>query len=524
MVAVGAASLLSRVRAADWHAADNPFRLGVASGFPTDRSVVLWTRVAPDPLAPDGGMPPADVDVQWEIATDEAFTRNVRSGTTQAILALGHSARVEVQGLSPARQYWYRFIAGGQRSAKGRTRTLPATGSRVAELHLAVACCQHYEHGRYAALKYMAADAPDAIVHLGDYIYEGAPVHNRARAHVGNLCRTLEDYRLRYSQYQLDPSLQAAHAAAPWLCTWDDHEVANDYAGLDSGRNEDPAVFLARRTAAYQAYFEHLPLPPSAAPLGSETPIFARRRVGDLASFHLLDQRQYRSAPACQRPGRSGGNRSDANCTDLILPQRTMLGAAQEAWLDQGLASDPATWTFIAQGTVMSHLDEKSGEGRAYSTDCSSTARRIPWSCLATCTHSSSATSTRCPSSSIRQPWPVSSSSAQSPRTRDRRTSWMAGAPRIRTCRSPQADTATCRCVSRQDDCTSISSRSTTWMIPRQAGTSCIRAWSRPAGPGFRSPEPKRAAFRLRRIGPAALKQPLQAVTPERSPWIVCIP
>jgi alkaline phosphatase D len=369
MVAVGAASLLSRVRAADWHAADNPFRLGVASGFPTDRSVVLWTRVAPDPLAPDGGMPPADVDVQWEIATDEAFTRNVRSGTTQAILALGHSARVEVQGLSPARQYWYRFIAGGQRSAKGRTRTLPATGSRVAELHLAVACCQHYEHGRYAALKYMAADAPDAIVHLGDYIYEGAPVHNRARAHVGNLCRTLEDYRLRYSQYQLDPSLQAAHAAAPWLCTWDDHEVANDYAGLDSGRNEDPAVFLARRTAAYQAYFEHLPLPPSAAPLGSETPIFARRRVGDLASFHLLDQRQYRSAPACQRPGRSGGNRSDANCTDLILPQRTMLGAAQEAWLDQGLASDPATWTFIAQGTVMSHLDEKSGEGRAYSTD-----------------------------------------------------------------------------------------------------------------------------------------------------------
>jgi alkaline phosphatase D len=369
MAAAGAASLLSRVRAAaDWQIADNPFRLGVASGFPTDRTVVLWTRVAPDPLAPDGGMPPMDVDVQWEIAADEQFTRGVLRGTTLAQSAFAHSARVEVAGLQPARHYWYRFMAGGQRSATGRTRTLPAAGSRVAELHLAVACCQHYEHGHYAALKHMANDAPDVIVHLGDYIYEGAPIHNRVRAHVGNLCRTLEDYRLRYSQYQLDPSLQAAHAAAPWLCTWDDHEVANDYSGLTSGRNEEPALFLARRTAAYQAYFEHLPLPPSAAPRGSETPIFARRRVGNLVAIHLLDQRQYRSPQACQQPGRAGGNRSSEKCIDLNLPDRTMLGTAQEAWFDQGLA-DPATWTFIAQGTVMSHLDEKSGEGRVYSTD-----------------------------------------------------------------------------------------------------------------------------------------------------------
>jgi alkaline phosphatase D len=368
--AAGAAALLSRVRAAaDWHSADNPFRLGVASGFPTENSVVLWTRVAPDPLAPDGGMPPTDVDVQWEIAADESFTRGVLRGTTVAAAQFAHSARVEVAGLQPGRHYWYRFIAGGQRSARGRTRTLPAAGSRVAELHLAVACCQHYEHGHYAALKYIAADAPDAIVHLGDYIYEGAPIHNRVRAHVGNLCRTLDDYRLRYSQYQLDPSLQAAHAAAPWMCVWDDHEVANDYSGLNSGRNEDPVVFLARRTAAYQAYFEHLPLPPSAAPRDGETPIFARRRVGNLATLHMLDQRQYRSPEACAQPGRAGGNRSDAKCNDLALPERTMLGAAQEAWFDEGLTSDPATWTFIAQGTVMSHLDEKSGEGRAYSTD-----------------------------------------------------------------------------------------------------------------------------------------------------------
>jgi alkaline phosphatase D len=314
-------------------------------------------------------MPPMDVDVHWEIAEDEKFRRGLLRGTTDATVAFAHSARVEVVGLQPGRHYWYRFIAGGQRSPVGRTRTLPAAGSRVAQLHLAVACCQHYEHGHYAALKYMAADAPDAIVHLGDYIYEGAPIHNRVRAHVGDLCRTLADYRLRYSQYQLDPSLQAAHAVAPWLCTWDDHEVANDYSGIYSGRNEDPAVFLARRSAAYQAYFEHLPLPPSAAPRGNEVPIFARRRVGSLATIHMLDQRQYRSPQACAKPGRAGGNRSDASCTDLQLSDRTMLGASQESWLDAGLASDPATWTFIAQGTVMSHLDEKSGGGSAYSTD-----------------------------------------------------------------------------------------------------------------------------------------------------------
>jgi alkaline phosphatase D len=369
MVAIGATSLLARSNAADWRVADNPFRLGVASGFPTGTSVVLWTRVAPDPLAPDGGMPPVDVDVQWEIATDERFRRGVRRGSTAAAVSFGHSARVEVQGLSPNRHYWYRFIAGGQRSATGRTRTLPTASARMAELRLAVSCCQHYEHGHYAALSHMAADAPDAILFLGDYIYEGASSRDRVRAHVGNLCRTLDDYRLRYSQYQLDPSLQAAHAAAPWLCTWDDHEVANDYAGPNSGRAEEPAVFLARRAAAYQAYYEHLPLPPSAAPRGSETPIFARRRLGNLAAIHLLDQRQYRSPSACQKPGRAGGNRSDASCSDLDLAGRSMLGAAQESWLDEGLASYPATWTFIAQGTVMSQLDELAGDGRSYSTD-----------------------------------------------------------------------------------------------------------------------------------------------------------
>jgi alkaline phosphatase D len=371
LAALGAAAFLPRTYAAStqWRSADNPFRLGISSGFPTTGSVVLWTRLAPDPLTAGGGMPPEDIEVLWEIAEDDRFRRGLRRSTAVAIAGFAHSVRAEVAGLRPGRPYWYRFSAGGQRSPVGRTWTLPATTSSGSQLRLAVACCQHYEHGHYAALSHIAADAPDAIVHLGDYIYEGAATPGRVRAHLGNLCRTLADYRLRYAQYQLDPSLQAAHAAAPWFVTWDDHEVANDYSGVYSGRNEEPAVFLARRTAAYQAYFEHLPLPPSAAPRGSEVPIFARRRIGNLATIHLLDQRQYRSAQACAQPGRAGGNRSDSTCTDLDRADRTMLGAIQEAWFDEGLGSDPATWTLIAQGTVMSHLDEQSGPGRVYGTD-----------------------------------------------------------------------------------------------------------------------------------------------------------
>lgn len=371
LAVLGAASLLPRVGSAatPWRTADNPFRLGVASGYPTDRSVVLWTRVAPDPLAPDGGMPPADVDVQWEIAADEQFTRGLRRGTTQAMVAFGNSARVEVHGLQPDRHYWYRFAAGGQRSPVGRTRTLPAVTAEPATLHIALACCQHYEHGHYAALAHLATAAPDLVLHVGDYIYEGAPSINRVRTHLGTTCRALQDYRLRYSQYQLDASLQAAHAAAPWLVMWDDHEVSNDYAGLVGNRVEDPAVFLARRTAAYQAYFEHLPLPPSLAPRGSQMPIHTRRRIGNLAAIHVLDQRQYRSPEACPQNGRLGGNRLDDSCVERTHHERTMLGAVQEQWLEQGLAAAPAYWTLLPQGTVFSHLDEQPGDGHLYWSD-----------------------------------------------------------------------------------------------------------------------------------------------------------
>ena len=193
LAGLGAAVFLPRTFAAStqWRTADNPFRLGVSSGFPTTNSVVLWTRLAPDPLVPGGGMPPDDIEVLWEIAEDEQFRRGLRRGSAVSTPVFAHSVRTEVPGLRPGRPYWYRFNAGGQRSAVGRTRTLPATTAPGTQLRLAVACCQHYEHGHYAALSHIAADAPDAILHLGDYIYEGAPTPGRVRAHVGNLCRTL---------------------------------------------------------------------------------------------------------------------------------------------------------------------------------------------------------------------------------------------------------------------------------------------------------------------------------------------
>ncbi|MBK7116834.1 MAG: alkaline phosphatase D family protein [Proteobacteria bacterium] len=371
-LALGAAGAFPAIlRAAGPGLGGNPFTLGVSSGFPTHDSVVLHTRLALEPLAADGlgGMPAQDVALRWELARDERFRRIARSGETVAAAAQAHSARIEVRGLDPARDYFYRFIAAGEASATGRTRTLPAPHREPREFHLALASCQHLEHGHWAALGHIARAAPDLLVHVGDYIYEGATTANRVRAHVGGNCTTLADYRRRYAQYRMDPALQAAHAASPWMTTWDDHEVANDYSGIHSGRAEDPAAFLKRRAAAYQACFENLPLPPSAQPVNGEVALYTSRRIGTLAEIFMLDQRQYRSAQACPLPGRAGGNRVGEDCADLRNEARTMLGAAQEAWLDAGFARTRARWNLLAQGTVFSHADEQPGEGRRYTTD-----------------------------------------------------------------------------------------------------------------------------------------------------------
>jgi alkaline phosphatase D len=351
-----------RARAADIRFADNPFTLGISSGYPEPNAVVLWTRLAPTPLVPGGGMPAAPVEVAWEVATDAALRNVVRNGTVYATPDWAHSVHVEVAGLDSARDYWYRFASGGQRSAIGRTRTAPRADATPTRLTLAVASCQHYEQGHYAAYRSMAADALDLIVHVGDYIYEGRGT-TRVRAHDAPECHTLEDYRQRYAIYQSDPQLQAAHAAAPWMLVSDDHEVANDYAGERSAQNDPPELFLARRAAAYQAYYEHLPLPRRLVPFAGRQRSYTSRSFGDLVTLYMLDGRQYRSPHAC-----APGSLVEP-CAELYSGQRTMLGDVQEQWLHGTLAASRARWNLIGQQTLVAHFDQSGDRPLAYWAD-----------------------------------------------------------------------------------------------------------------------------------------------------------
>jgi alkaline phosphatase D len=266
---------------------DYPFSLSVASGDPQPHGVVLWTRLAPHPLAEDGngGMPPLKVPVYWEIAEDEDFGEVERRGEVFARPELAHSVHVEVRGLDPDHEYFYRFRAGSEWSPTGRTKTAPAPGASVAELAFAFASCQMYEHGYYTAYRRMSEENLDLVVHLGDYIYEIGP--NQYVAQSGNVRThnspeifTLPEYRNRHALYKTDEDLQAAHAAFPWIVTWDDHEVENNYADevsqIDSEPDQDPEVFLRRRAAAYQAYYEHMPLRRTSVPQGPDMQLYRR--------------------------------------------------------------------------------------------------------------------------------------------------------------------------------------------------------------------------------------------------------
>jgi alkaline phosphatase D len=354
---------------AHWRPQRDPFSLGVASGYPRADGFVLWTRLAPTPLLPGGGVPPEPVAVHWEIAHDERFTRLAQSGNCTADPRWAHSVHVEVRGLASARPYWYRFRCGDARSAVGRAATTPVPGAPLGLLAFALACCQNYEHGYYNAYRHMAGAGLDLVVHVGDYIYEHGPSPGRVRSHVGGECLTLEDYRIRHALYRTDPDVQAAHAACPWLLVWDDHDVSNDYAGDVSELGDPPLLFRARRAAAYRAYYEHLPLPSAAAPRGANARMYRTADFGTLAQFQLLDERQYRSPQACPLPGRRGSNRVGDDCTELWRADRTMLGQVQEQWLGERLARSHAQWNFLTQGVAMAHLDEQPGPGRRYWTD-----------------------------------------------------------------------------------------------------------------------------------------------------------
>jgi alkaline phosphatase D len=338
----------------------DPFSLGVASGDPRHHSVVLWTRLAPDPLVVDGhgGMPPEPVTVRYEVAKDPGFRRVVDRGAVTATPELGHSVHVEVRRLRPGYEYFYRFMAGAAISPVGRTRTTPA--GRVGLLRFALASCQRWQDGFYTAHAEIARQDLDLVVFVGDYIYEnriGAAGGARGRAlptHFTQDCRTLDRYRCQYGLYKTDPDLQAAHAAHPWIATWDDHEVDDNYAGLSPLRSAELPTFPARRAAAYQAYYEHMPLRRSSVPAGPDMQLYRSVPFGRLADFRLLDSRQYRSDQAC------GGVQSTP-CPESLDPSRTMLGAAQEAWLLDSLHRSRADWNVVAQQVIMCRADRDPG-------------------------------------------------------------------------------------------------------------------------------------------------------------------
>ncbi|MBX3411729.1 MAG: alkaline phosphatase D family protein [Pirellulales bacterium] len=341
--------------------ADHPFQLGVASGDPSSTGVVLWTRLAPKPLE-GGGMPDEAVEVSWQVADDEQMTKIVQEGKTPAVPDWGHSVHVEVDGLQPDRWYWYQFKVGNDTSPKGRTRTAPAVGTTPERLRFAFASCQHFESGLYTAYEHMVREPLDLVIHLGDYIYEGPGRDGGVRKHVGPKLDSLSDYRNRHAQYKTDPHLQAMHAAAPWLVTWDDHEVENNYADGISEKGTTVENFLAQRARAYKAYYEHMPLRKSSLPEGPMMSLYRQVAFGDLANFWILDTRQYRSDQPCGDGGKD-------QCPEALDPSRTMLGAAQRQWLFEGLTSSPTNWNILAQQVMMARADRRPGEERIFAMD-----------------------------------------------------------------------------------------------------------------------------------------------------------
>ncbi|KRV49105.1 alkaline phosphatase [Wenjunlia vitaminophila] len=334
---------------------DYPFRLGVASGDPRPDSVLLWTRLAPEPLADDGfgGMPRKPVQVRWEVAEDSAMRRVVRRGEVTASPDWAHSVHVEVDGLRPGRDYWYRFSAAGELSDVGRTRTTPPPHSAT-PVNLGFVSCQQWEVGFYTAYRHLAQQGLDAVVHLGDYIYEGGinatggvrgvPLSAAHRSET----LTLPQYRLRHSLVGSDPDLIAARASAPFVAVVDDHDVQDNWAGTTEPTRATRENFLRRRAAALRAFYEHMPLRRSSLPRAYDMALYRRLDFGSLATVFVLDERQFRSPLDI-------GARDD--------PARTMLGAAQERWLLDGLGRSRATWNVLANQVQMFQLDRLTDPG-----------------------------------------------------------------------------------------------------------------------------------------------------------------
>jgi alkaline phosphatase D len=369
VLATGAAiSGLSGTGGASGAIRTDPFTLGVASGDPSATGVVLWTRLATDPLAESGlgGLSAWSVPVEWQLARDERFRHVVRAGNYLTTPHRGYAVHVELRGLRPATTYFYRFRCNGYLSPTGRTRTAPLAGS-TAPVSMAFTSCAMWEHGWFTAYRHLAQEDPDLILNLGDYIYENGPgmfvaPSGIVRLFAGPKATTLAGYRQRYAQYHTDPDLQAAHAVAPWVVALDDHEVENNWAGDFGSEAETRQEFMQRRAAAFRAYYENLPLRRSSIPDGPHMQLYRRLRWGDLAMFHMLDTRQFRDPQAC-----AGG--PPVECPARWGNHRTITGSQQEAWLLNGLRTSPTIWNIIGNQVFFSQRDLFDGPRVAFGRD-----------------------------------------------------------------------------------------------------------------------------------------------------------
>ncbi|MGK7930133.1 MAG: alkaline phosphatase [Microcystaceae cyanobacterium] len=327
---------------------ESPFTLGVASGDPKSDRLIIWTRLAYQPLQ-NKQIPNIAIPIQWQVAADPQMRQIVKQGTVLAVPELGHSVHVDVTELEANQFYWYQFQVGDHKTAIARTKTTPKDDSDLSEVRFAFASCQDWQNGYYVAHKHLAQEELDFVIFLGDYIYEGGALNKAVRKHQGPDCITLEDYRNRYAQYKSDPNLQAVHHRFPWIMTWDDHEVDNNYANLTPEDDQTLEDFRARRNAAYQAYYEHMPIRLSFSP-EEEMTLYRSFNLGNLGKFIVLDTRQYRSDQPC-------GDGAKPRCSQANEEEQTLLGSKQEHWLQSQLSNSNARWNIIAQQIMMAQYD-----------------------------------------------------------------------------------------------------------------------------------------------------------------------
>lgn len=359
--ALGAGSLLARPATAApttstgaGAGAASPFRHGIASGDPLPDAVVLWTRVTPtaDSLPGSGAGP--RVAVGWQVATDQGFRRVVAHGSTVTGPERDHTLKVDAKGLAPATAYYYRFTLDRTTSPVGRTRTAPASTSSPDRLRFALVSCSNWEAGYFSAYRHLAARGDlDAVLHLGDYVYEygtGQYAYGRPNTVVRpheprHEMLSLADYRQRHAQYKTDPDLRALHAAVPWITTWDDHETANDaWSGGAENHQPDEGDWPTRKAVARTAYDEWMPVRLSGtSALGDGVQVYRHLQFGRLADLTMLDLRSYRSQQVATTDLGAAGDST-----------RTITGAAQMQFLKDHLADNDAIWKLVGNPVMIS--------------------------------------------------------------------------------------------------------------------------------------------------------------------------